>query len=237
MGKYCGGDKILSTPWFPHSGGERPCHSDASAILYISWQQQQTWHDTQSNSCQHDVSNKHVRTNSHIQICTNHYTKESESISRHHSTTYLSGTWMTQRSCIVSYHFHTACWGLFFPVALVGFLSSLLTLLSDIWVRAGLTLAGSGATCRPGSTLVSERLCLHGRTPDFTLLPVQTASCSYNPLIGDTFINDNCNCKYVSLFADTESVKTIKGSYKKSCSIKAKPCLQCFDTVSWASDQ
>jgi len=33
VGKYCGGEKILSPPWFQHSGGERPRHprrSDAS---------------------------------------------------------------------------------------------------------------------------------------------------------------------------------------------------------------
>jgi len=31
VGKYCGGDKILSPPWFQHCGGERPRRSDASA--------------------------------------------------------------------------------------------------------------------------------------------------------------------------------------------------------------
>ena len=33
MGKYCGGEKILSPPWFLHCGGERPRRprrSDAS---------------------------------------------------------------------------------------------------------------------------------------------------------------------------------------------------------------
>ena len=29
-GKYCGGEKILSPPWFQHCRGERPRRSDAS---------------------------------------------------------------------------------------------------------------------------------------------------------------------------------------------------------------
>ena len=35
MGKYCGGEKILSPPWFQHCGVERLCHSDASVYSYV----------------------------------------------------------------------------------------------------------------------------------------------------------------------------------------------------------
>jgi len=31
VGKYCGGEKILSPPWFLHCGGERPRRSNTSA--------------------------------------------------------------------------------------------------------------------------------------------------------------------------------------------------------------
>jgi len=37
VGKYCGGEKILSPPWFQHCGDERPRRprrSDASAVGY-----------------------------------------------------------------------------------------------------------------------------------------------------------------------------------------------------------
>jgi len=36
VGKYCGGEKMLSPPWFQHCGGERPLRprrSDASGPL------------------------------------------------------------------------------------------------------------------------------------------------------------------------------------------------------------